>query len=479
MTSPWTAQPPYGGPGSFSAKYVAMCFCKRVRFEVNAEPVTSKICDCTICQRLHGAPAQWAALFAKSAVRFSAVSLQHLRWYHVQTDTVCINGAERVLPSKVQCSHCGTWVADEGRNMFMTFPTLFDFGERRGPERYPASFRPRCHIFCGSRSLAFEDGLPNYLDDCRTPLSISDYLLDIAPHLDGHSYKGQSGRIGVLGGSPDFAGAPYYAGMAALRVGAELLYMCTEESATGPIKGYSPELMVSEVYSWSRMSSADPGVVSAEKDRMVAKMEALLPRFHALCIGPGLGRDDRVLDAVARVITAAKARALPLVIDADGLWLSERRPELVQGYANAVLTPNAAEFRRLAKAVLGREDVTVLELCTKMDGPIIVQKGAVDRIGRPKLEKALECAEEGAPRRPGGLGDFLSGSLAVLVGWAALRRRDLLRACEAACVLVRRACKEAFRKQKRAMVAPDVLDEVGAAFEALCPSCPVPIPRHA
>eukprot|EP00439_Symbiodinium_sp_Y106_P059873 s1715_g8.t1 len=179
MTSPWTSQPPYGGSGSFTAKYVAMCFCKRVRFEVNAEPVTSKICDCTICQRLHGAPAQWAALFAKSAVRFSAVSLQHLRWYHVQTDTVCINGAERVLPSKVQCSHCGTWVADEGRtalegNMFMTFPTLFDFGERRGPERYPASFRPRCHIFCGSRSLSFEDGLPNYLDDCRTPLSISD-----------------------------------------------------------------------------------------------------------------------------------------------------------------------------------------------------------------------------------------------------------------------------------------------------------------
>jgi len=28
-------------------------------------------------------------------------------------------------------------------------------------------------------------------------------------------------------------GAPYYAGMAALRVGAELLYLCTAEEATG------------------------------------------------------------------------------------------------------------------------------------------------------------------------------------------------------------------------------------------------------
>ena len=71
------------------------------------------------------------------------------------------------------------------------------------------------------------------MDDGKTPLTISDYLRDIAPALDGRSYKGQSGRIGVLGGSIDFTGAPYYAAMAALRVGAELLYLCTAEEATG------------------------------------------------------------------------------------------------------------------------------------------------------------------------------------------------------------------------------------------------------
>ncbi|CAJ1372879.1 unnamed protein product [Effrenium voratum] len=267
-------------------------------------------------------------------------------------------------------------------------------------------------------------------------------------------------------------GAPYYAGMAALRVGAELLYLCTAEEATGPIKGYSPELMVSEVYRWSVMSSHDAGVVEQEKKRMVEKMEALLPRFHALVLGCGLGRDDRVLDAVARIIEAAKARKLPLVIDADGLWLIERRPELVKGYNEAMLTPNAAEFRRLSAAVLGREDATVLELCEAMAGPIILQKGAVDLIAAPQLSEVRRCAEEGAPRRPGGLGDFLAGSLGTLAAWAVLRRRSLVLACEAACVLVRLACKESYRKRKRAMVAPDVLEEVGAAFETLCPARP-------
>jgi len=268
----------------------------------------------------------------------------------------------------------------------------------------------------------------------------------------------------------DFAGAPYYAGMAALRAGAELLYVCTALEATGPIKGYSPELMVSEAYSWASISSPDEAAVSAEQDRMVEKMEALLPRLHALAIGPGLGRDDRVLAGVARVIEACRARGLPLVIDADGLWLIERRPDLMRGYSAAVLTPNAAEYRRLAKAVLGDEGAGLPELCKGLAGPVVLQKGRVDRMCRPG-DAVLECAEEGAPRRPGGLGDFLAGSLATVLGWTAAREREPLLACQA-CALVRRACRAAYLVQRRAMVAPDVLNEMGAAFEGLCPADP-------
>lgn len=355
--------------------------------------------------------------------------------------------------------------------MVMGFPTLFEFVTGQGKPEFPPSFLPTCHIFCATRALQANDGLPSFLDDRKTPLSLQDYMLDIAPRLDGRGYKGQAGRIGVLGGSIDFAGAPYYAGMAALRVGAELLYLCTALEATGPIKSYSPELMVSEVYRWSHMSSEDGQVVTAEQDRMVEKMEGLLPRFHALAIGPGLGRDDRVLAAVARIIEACRKRSLPLVIDADGLWLIERRPDLLKGYTAAVITPNAAEFRRLAKALINDENAPAASVCEALAGPVVVQKGAVDRIYSPQ-KAPLECDEQGAPRRPGGLGDFLSGSLAVFLGWAALRRQDPLRACQAACTLVRRACKEAFAKKKRAMVAPDVLEEVADAFEQMCPAIP-------
>lgn len=474
----WRNTPPYGGRYDFVVKYSASCFCKRVKFCVSTDPVASKICDCSICMRLHGAPAQWAALFDQANVRFDTRSLMYLRWYNTEKDEMYTEGATRMLPCKLQCNHCGTWVAEEGRQMFRTFPTLFEFVTGQARPIFPKSFLPQSHIFCATRALEYDDGLPCFLDEEKTPLTIGDYLLAIAPRLDGCGYKGQAGRICILGGSVDYAGAPYYAGMAALRVGAELVYVCTAEEATGPIKSYSPELMVSEIYRWSRISSESMEIVRAEQERMVSKMEALLPRLHALVIGPGLGRDDRVLDGVARVILAARAIGLPLVIDADGLWLIEKRPDLVKGYTAAVLTPNAAEYRRLAKRVCGDEAAELIVLCHALGGPMVLQKGAVDLICGPEMQSTtddeppahLECAEPGAPRRPGGLGDFLAGSLSVLLGWAALRQKDPLLACQAACVVVRRACLAAFEKKKRSMVAPDVLEEVGPVFEALCPA---------
>ena len=64
-----------------------------------------------------------------------------------------------------------------------------------------------------------------------------------------------------------------------------------------------------------------PGGQEAGMEAMVSLVVAMLPRLHSLVIGPGLGRDDNVLAAVAQIILAARERGLPLVIDADGLFL--------------------------------------------------------------------------------------------------------------------------------------------------------------
>ncbi len=61
-------------------------------------------------------------------------------------------------------------------------------------------------------------------------------------------HKGGSGRIGILGGSAQYTGAPFYASMASLKVGADLAFCFCAEEASIPIKSYSPELMVAPVY---------------------------------------------------------------------------------------------------------------------------------------------------------------------------------------------------------------------------------------
>lgn len=54
----------------------------------------------------------------------------------------------------------------------------------------------------------------------------------------------QLGRVGVFGGSKDYTGAPFFASISALRVGADLVYVFTAEEAAPALKAYSPELMV-------------------------------------------------------------------------------------------------------------------------------------------------------------------------------------------------------------------------------------------
>jgi hypothetical protein len=132
----------------FVAKHEARCHCGRVRYEVAADPVDVKVCHCRECQVLHGAPMQWAAIFHKRHVRFTA-GVEHLRFY-----SSALKRHERVQPCKVSCGACGTPIADEGRNMWLAFPTLFDFGS---PPTVPAAFEPTCHIFYGSHVVGVED----------------------------------------------------------------------------------------------------------------------------------------------------------------------------------------------------------------------------------------------------------------------------------------------------------------------------------
>jgi ATP-dependent NAD(P)H-hydrate dehydratase len=70
--------------------------------------------------------------------------------------------------------------------------------------------------------------------------SLARRIHSIIPKLTADKRKGQNGRIGVIGGSFEFTGAPYYSALSALKIGADMAHIFCAKTAAPPIKAYSP-----------------------------------------------------------------------------------------------------------------------------------------------------------------------------------------------------------------------------------------------
>lgn len=305
----------------------------------------------------------------------------------------------------------------------------------------------------------------------------------IIPPLTFSTHKGQGGRVGVLGGCRDYTGAPYYAAMSALRTGAELSHVFCSEGAALAIKSYSPELIVHAVVPDTVPDDSDAAVAAA-----VAAVTRWFPALDVLVIGPGLGRDAHMLALAARVAQCAIAARLPLVVDGDGLWMVAHNLAVVRGAHTVVLTPNLAEYSRLAAAVAGRDPAAaratdavppVQELAAALAGPTVLQKGARSHGGADVVAAAVDstpvlcCAVPGAPRRCGGQGDVLAGATAAFFAWLARHNRDApeaalspVHAALGAAALTRTAARLAFESMRRAMLTTDIIQCLGDAFES-------------
>ncbi|XP_011501775.1 PREDICTED: ATP-dependent (S)-NAD(P)H-hydrate dehydratase [Ceratosolen solmsi marchali] len=289
-------------------------------------------------------------------------------------------------------------------------------------------------------------------------------IKDFLPNLNEITHKGQNGKIGIIGGSVEYTGAPYFAGMSALRVGADLVHIFCCKEASIPIKSYSPELIVHP-----HLNNGLSQIVSRLKD------------LHVILIGPGLGRDTNIFQTVSKLIEECRALSKPLVIDADGLFLVSQKTELIRNYPGLILTPNYNEFARLVKAFLnktidlksGIEESLVKELAESIgEDVLVVCKGSVDVIScGTKDVKTIHCEMPGSGRRCGGQGDLLAGSLAVLSYWATSNVTDyhisLMAACYAACSLVRQCNAVSYSKKGRGALTTDLLDEITLTFEKL------------
>ncbi|KHE89940.1 H-hydrate dehydratase [Neurospora crassa] len=309
-------------------------------------------------------------------------------------------------------------------------------------------------------------------------------------------HKGQLGRVAVIGGSEDYTGAPYFSAMASARLGADLSHVICTPNAAQVIKTYSPNLMVHPLMRSSppALSSSDSGsspsrtksAPDTDPSQIAAQIIPMLDRLHVLVIGPGLGRDPLMQETCAKVITAAREKGIPMILDADALLLVTKDPSLIKGYDNAVLTPNVVEFGRLTKALGVDEEVEKAEetagetakveaLAKALGGVMVVQKGAKDYLSDGKVTLTVDL--KGGLKRSGGQGDTLTGSIATFLGWRRayledlwdhghkLNKEELIGLAVFGGSAITRECSRlAFAKKGRSLQASDLTDEVHTAF---------------
>jgi hydroxyethylthiazole kinase-like uncharacterized protein yjeF len=293
------------------------------------------------------------------------------------------------------------------------------------PRRRPTSSRPRVVAERGPVGFGRRPpDAPTTGDGiARQPLPEGAVRLDddiagaLLPERPARGHKGSFGKLLVIAGSLDYAGAALLACRGAGRAGAGLVTLAIPESLQ--------PLFAAKVVEATTMALPEDDVEEVDPEPALAR---ILDHEHdAIVLGPGLRPGLATAELVRMVLGASGADTSPIVLDAEALrslatvdawWDVAHRP--------AVLTPHAGEFARLRAGSgldpeidgdLVADDaarVVAARDAAGRWGQIVVLKGAATVIAAPDGSVAIAPFENPA-LATGGTGDVLAGAIGALL----------------------------------------------------------------
>jgi NAD(P)H-hydrate epimerase len=244
-----------------------------------------------------------------------------------------------------------------------------------------------------------------------------DTMARLVPERDARGHKGSFGKLLVIAGSLDYAGAALLVCRAAGRAGAGLVTLAVPESLQ--------PLFAAKVVEATTLALPEDDVEEVDPEPALA---AVLDHEHdALVIGPGLRPSLAIAELLRLVLTAPGDPGPPAVLDAEALrtlaavdewWTRITRP--------CVLTPHAGEFVRL-RAGSGHAADEDGDLKADDDarakaaaaaaaewGQVVVLKGARTVVAGPDGAVGVAPFENPA-MASGGTGDVLAGTIGALL----------------------------------------------------------------
>lgn len=223
-------------------------------------------------------------------------------------------------------------------------------------------------------------------------------------HRAEDANKYDFGHVLIVGGSPAMVGAPLMAGEAALRIGAGVVTVASDEETIARAAGKVEELITHSLPAAYDLQSRQQ-LLQYIQDHHVS----------VLAIGPGLAEP-----AFAYVRELLPLINVPVVLDAGGLTAFQEHMPLLEDFAGRqklIITPHTGEFSQLTGEDYEShaEAGAAAKELAKKTGVTIVLKGHRTLVAQPSGKAFINLT--GNPgMATAGSGDILTGMIAGLVG---------------------------------------------------------------
>lgn len=270
------------------------------------------------------------------------------------------------------------------------------------------------------------------------------------PARKSDSHKGTYGRVLVVAGAKNMAGAAYLSAKAAYRCGSGLVRIFTREENRVILQTLLPEAILT--------------TYEGLHDGVPALSEAM-DWADVIIFGPGMGRGEITEWFLHLLRDNAK---VPVVIDADGLneisSMENRGADFLAGFSvPVILTPHLLEMSRLSGSTVAEikeERIPLAKEYAKENQVVLVLKDS-RTIVTEGTDRLYMNSNGNSGMATGGSGDVLSGIIGAMLA-AGMKPLD---AAAMAVYLHGRSGDEAARELgKRSMLAGNLVDYLPCAL---------------
>lgn len=211
------------------------------------------------------------------------------------------------------------------------------------------------------------------------------------------SYKGDYGRLLLIGGTYPYGGAIIMAALAAVHSGAGLVTVATDRENISALHSQLPEAMAFAV---------------TDQELLVEQ----IAKAGVILLGPGLNANELGAHLVELVFDRVQPHQV-LILDGGAISLYTRLA-LPLPQAQLVFTPHQKEWEAMSGLAIADqgEEATRQSLSQLPPASILVQKGPQTKIWQQGQTDYYQLSAGGPYQATGGMGDTLAGMIAGFAG---------------------------------------------------------------